>query len=66
VFDVADTVKFTYVAPLAFELAKAGSENMEHRSRIACRDLFVRENIVNTIVQNIQHIMGSSYADDNS
>jgi CRISPR-associated protein Cas1 len=66
VFDVADTVKFAAVAPLAFELAKAGAENMEHRSRIACRNLFIRENIVSKIVHNIQHILESSYADDYS
>lgn len=58
IFDVADTVKFTTVAPMAFELAKAGSENMEHRSRVACRDMFVKENLVSRIVQNIETIFG--------
>ena len=57
VFDVADTVKFRFVAPLAFELAKAGGENMEHRSRTACRDLFVRENLMDRLVTNIQEIL---------
>lgn len=56
VFDVADTVKFKTVVPLAFNLAKEGHQNMEHRSRIACRDMFVRESMVERIVKNIQHI----------
>lgn len=60
VFDIADTVKFSTVAPLAFELAKDGIGNMEHRSRVACRDMFVRENLVGKIVQNIQQVLETS------
>lgn len=57
VFDVADTIKFTTVTPLAFQLAKDGIENMEHRSRIACRDMFVRERVMDKIVTNVQEIL---------
>ena len=57
VFDIADTVKFSTVAPIAFALAKDGIDNMEHRSRVACRNMFVRENLVGKIVQNIQKVI---------
>ncbi len=57
VFDVADTIKFSTVAPLAFLLAKEGAEKMEHRSRVACRDLFIREKVVDKIISSIQLIL---------
>ena len=57
VFDIADTVKFATVVPLAFKLAKEGGANMEHRSRTACRELFAREMIVNKLIANIEGVL---------
>lgn len=52
VFDVADTVKFKTVVPLAFELA-ATSEVNEGRVRRACRDLFFADKIVDHLVHTL-------------
>jgi CRISPR-associated protein Cas1 len=57
VFDVADTVKFQSVAPLAFALAQQGGDNIEHRSRTAARDLFARDNLTEKIVSNIEILL---------
>lgn len=57
VFDVADTVKFSTVAPLAFRLAREGLHDMERRSRTAARDLFVAESLAARIVTNIEALL---------
>jgi CRISPR-associated protein Cas1 len=60
VFDVADCIKFQTVVPLAFDLAAAGGHNMEHRSRTACRQLFVETKMAESIVEIIVGLMNAA------
>jgi CRISP-associated protein Cas1 len=57
VFDVADTLKFKTVVPLAFRLFSESNEELEPRVRIACRDLFFKEKIPARIVSTIQELI---------
>lgn len=58
VFDLADTVKFSTVAPLAFALtAEHGSHLTESHTRHACRDLFHSSRLVDRLFDNLQEIM---------
>ena len=61
VFDLADTVKFRSVVPLAVKLVAASPNNLEKRVRTACRDLFVSTRMASTLVENTETIL---YADD--
>jgi CRISPR-associated protein Cas1 len=63
VFDLADTIKFKTVAPLAFELAKKhGSSLTEPTVRHACRDLFFSENIARNLVENLESLFSADGA----
>ena len=58
VFDIADTVKFHSVAPLAFDLAtQFGDDLSESIVRKACRDLFSQKNLVDTLVSNLKALL---------
>ncbi len=57
VFDIADTVKFKTVVPLAFELAASSSVQVEQRTRAACRDLFFRTQIPSRLVNIIEEVI---------
>lgn len=61
VFDMADTVKFRTVAPLAFEMAAAHGDDKDLAGivRRACRDLFVKEKLLDLLVDIIQEVMGA-------
>lgn len=60
VFDLADTVKFSTVVPLAFRIAATKPKNINMSIRHACRDLFIQENLVETLFANIEYIIGDS------
>lgn len=57
VFDVADTVKFDTVVPMAIKMYAEGAIVNNSSVRIACRDLFREKNIINRLVNNIKFIM---------
>ncbi len=57
VFDVADIIKFKTVVPLAFDVCKESPKDIERRTRIACRDLFVRERTASKLVDLIEEIL---------
>jgi CRISPR-associated protein Cas1 len=63
VFDIADTIKFKTVVPLAFKIVAEGRNDIERRVRIACRDLFVRERLLAKIVQMIEEVMYAANTD---
>ncbi|MBU2765671.1 type I-E CRISPR-associated endonuclease Cas1 [Acidithiobacillus ferrivorans] len=61
VFDLADTVKFVTVVPVAFRVA-AENPGMPGRDlsgvvRRACRDLFVREKLLERLVTICKHVV---------
>ncbi len=60
VFDMADTVKFRTVVPLAFEMASIHGDDKDLAGivRRACRDLFVKEKLLELLVDIIQEVMG--------
>lgn len=58
VYDLADTLKFKTVVPLAFEIAKSNPANPNMAVRHACRDMFVQERTVEQLFANLQHILG--------
>ncbi len=59
VFDMADTVKFRTVVPLAFEKVSAHGDDKDLAGivRRACRDLFVKEKLLDLLVDIIQEVM---------
>lgn len=57
VFDIADTIKFSTVVPLAFRLVADGSTNVEMRVRQACRELFFQERLLAKIVEILEEVM---------
>jgi CRISPR-associated protein Cas1 len=61
VFDIADTVKFRTVVPLAFQQAAEHGDNKDLSSlvRRACRDLFVKEKLLELLVDIIQEVIGA-------
>ncbi len=63
VFDVADTVKFKTVVPLAFELVATSQFQVEQRTRAACRDLFYKEMMPSKLVNIIQEVLGANAVD---
>lgn len=60
VFDLADTVKFSTVVPLAFKVAAESPPNVNMAIRHACRDLFLADHIVEKLFGNLEKIFGES------
>lgn len=58
VYDLADTVKFKTVVPLAFDLYSENQVDLERRVRTACRDLFYREQLARLLVENMEDVLG--------
>ncbi len=56
VFDLADTIKFSTVVPLAFKVALESPANVNMAVRHACRDLFVADHIVEQLFANLEAI----------
>ncbi|MBU2759710.1 type I-E CRISPR-associated endonuclease Cas1 [Acidithiobacillus thiooxidans] len=61
VFDMADTVKFRTVVPLAFEIAAAhgNAKDLSGLVRRGCRDWFVKERLLDLLVDIIQEVIGA-------
>lgn len=64
VYDLADTVKFKTVIPLAFEIWAQGEIDIGGRVRRACRDLFREMQIAVLLFNNLEAIMGEIDACD--
>lgn len=56
VFDLADTVKFKTVVPLAFSIAKDDPPQLNMKIRHACRDYFAKENLFEQLLANLGSI----------
>jgi CRISPR-associated protein Cas1 len=59
VFDVADTVKFKTVVPLAFRIVSESNQDIEGRVRRACRDMFFADQMIDRLVNNIESIINN-------
>lgn len=60
VYDLADTVKFSTVVPLAFKVAASAPANENMAIRHACRDLFQTDHIVERLFKNLETILDES------
>lgn len=58
VFDLADTVKFKTVVPLAFATWAQGEVDIGSRVRRACRDCFRESQLTATLFQHLDIMMG--------
>lgn len=57
VYDIADLVKFETVVPLAFRIASSSPADPERVVRLACRDLFRRERILERMIPLIEEVL---------
>ncbi len=71
VYDVADFYKIDLIVPLAFGETAKGTKDLERRVRLACRDLFREQRLLQRIIPDIETTLGISaaeagadYADD--
>lgn len=60
VFDVADTLKFRTVVPLAMRVVAESSEDVDGRVRRACRDLFFEQKIAEQLVAIINEVFDAA------
>ena len=58
VFDVADCCKFETVVPLSMRIAKESHDDIEGRTRRACRDLFGAEKMPDRLVGIAERLLG--------
>ena len=59
VYDIADLYKFETVVPLAFRVAAQAPANPEREVRIACRDLFRSDKILDRIIPMIEEVLSA-------
>lgn len=59
VYDIADLVKFETVVPLAFRIAAKSPVDPERDVRLACRDLFRRERLLERLIPLIEEVLAA-------
>jgi CRISP-associated protein Cas1 len=57
VYDIADLYKAKITIPLAFKTAQEGNRSIEKRTRLACRDLFHSEKLLQIIIPDIKKVL---------
>ncbi|MCA9846151.1 MAG: type I-E CRISPR-associated endonuclease Cas1 [Dehalococcoidia bacterium] len=62
VYDVADLYKAEITIPVAFAVVAAGTDNIERRVRIECREQFYRHRLLQRIVPDIDRALGGGGA----
>jgi CRISPR-associated protein Cas1 len=62
VYDIADLYKCELTIPLAFELAAAGTPNLERAVRHRCRDIFRDHKLLQRIIPDIQKCLSTPLA----
>lgn len=63
VYDIADIIKFDSVVPLAFKVAAKNSFQPDKDVRLACRDLFRREKILEHLIPLIEEVLAAGEID---
>ena len=58
VYDIADLYKVDLTIPVAFQTVAESSENVERRTRIACRDKFREAKLLDRILPDIDELLG--------
>jgi CRISPR-associated protein Cas1 len=59
VYDVADLFKFDTVVPVAFQIAARKPPEPERAVRLACRDVFRREKVLERIIPMIEDVLAA-------
>jgi CRISPR-associated protein Cas1 len=59
VYDVADLYKFDTVVPIAFQIAARKPPEPERAVRLACRDIFRREKVLERIIPSIEEVLAA-------
>lgn len=59
VYDIADIYKFDTVVPLAFKIACKGPKDPERQVRLACRDLFRAERLLDRLIPTIEEVLNA-------
>lgn len=59
VYDVADLYKFDTVVPVAFQIAARKPPEPERAVRLACRDIFRRERVLERIIPTIEEVLAA-------
>lgn len=57
VYDVADFYKMETTVPIAFEKSVTATEHLEREVRKACRDIFVKERLLERVVKDIDTVL---------
>lgn len=60
VYDMADIYKFETVVPVAFKIAAQGGTDVERRVRIACRDAFRRNHVLERFIPLLDEVLAAS------
>lgn len=64
VFDIADLYKGEFIIPLAFQIVKEDSNNIEKRLRKECHKIFGQKKLLQRIAKDLQYLFGSVDADN--
>lgn len=64
VYDIADLYKVDFTIPAAFDATAEGTEDLESRTRRACRDAFRRGRLLPRIIGDIQALLAIDPAPD--
>jgi CRISPR-associated protein Cas1 len=59
VYDIADLYKFDTVVPIAFQIAARKPPEPERAVRLACRDVFRREKVLERIIPSIEEVLAA-------
>jgi CRISPR-associated protein Cas1 len=59
VYDIADLYKFDTVVPIAFQIAARKPPEPERAVRLACRDVFRREKVLERIIPSIEEVLSA-------
>lgn len=59
VYDIADIIKFDSVVPKAFAIAKQNPREPERQVRIACREIFRNDKVLNRLIPLIEEVLAA-------
>ncbi|MBD1581976.1 type I-E CRISPR-associated endonuclease Cas1e [Pseudoalteromonas sp. S16_S37] len=59
VYDIADIIKFDTVVPVAFKVAKRRTQSPDREVRIACREAFRKEKVLQRLIPLIEEVLAA-------
>ncbi|MET4160770.1 CRISPR-associated protein Cas1 [Marinobacterium sp. MBR-111] len=59
VYDIADIIKFDEVVPKAFEIAATGPKEPDRAARLACRDIFRSNKVLDRLIPLIEEVLAA-------